>query len=499
VRLQVRTLAPLLGLGVLFAGTAAAAPEPSTRSYAVIVGSNTAPGTELAPLRYADDDAARYYELLSLTATRTELLTVLDAESQRLHPRVAAVARPPSRPELEAALERVFAALEADRRAGHRTSLYFVYVGHGSIGPDGEGAMHLLDGRFTRSDLHQRVLARSPATVNHVILDACHAYLMVARRGGEADAEAEAVARFLAREDLSAQPNTGILASTSRAAEVHEWSRFGAGVFSHEVRSALAGAADADLDGRVGYEEVGAFVSAANARVRDPRARLDVYVRPPALDRSTPLYDRRGLGAPTLSIPAALAGRYHLLDARGVRYADLHLGPDQPATLVLVPDGETYYLRGASGERTIPLGAAGRVDAAGLTPAPLEVASRGAEADTFRRDLFALPFSRAYLEGYRASVPDATGAALVAPPVGASRRWVALGLGSAAVLAAALGLGFALDADARAAEYRSGLGGAVDLAALKSTSERHAAVATGAWVGAGVLASAALTTWLWPE
>jgi hypothetical protein len=51
----------------LAGGEAAAADEPGRALFALIIGVNASPSPELAPLRYADDDAARYLEL---TATR---------------------------------------------------------------------------------------------------------------------------------------------------------------------------------------------------------------------------------------------------------------------------------------------------------------------------------------------------------------------------------------------------------------------------------------------
>lgn len=265
-------------------GDGSLVPDAASHAYAIIVANNLSADGTLERLRYADDDGARYHELFSLVTTRTEILSVLDPETQRVHPGVARVARAPTRRELDAVIVSVFADIERDNAAGIRTSLYFVFVGHGSIGDNGEGTVHLVDGRFSRSDLFQRVIAPSPARVNHVIIDACNAFLMVARRGGQRSKQAsidDAVQGFVGRESLDRYPNTGVLLSTSQAAEVHEWSRFSAGIFSHEVRSALAGGADVDGDGEVTYDEARAFISAANAKVSDPRARLTAYAAAP--------------------------------------------------------------------------------------------------------------------------------------------------------------------------------------------------------------------------
>ena len=71
---------------------------------------------------------------------------------------------------------------------------------------------------------------------------------------------------------LRPRENVGLLLSTSSARESHEWSGFESGVFSHEVRSGLYGAADADGDGRVSYAEIAAFPpkTAAGLACLDP-------------------------------------------------------------------------------------------------------------------------------------------------------------------------------------------------------------------------------------
>src|SRR5206468_464674 len=121
-----------------------------------------------------------------------------------------------------------FSEARRDAEAGRRVVFYFIFSGHGDVSADGIGYVHLLDGPWTRSDLFEEVLARSPAAVNHVIIDACNAYYLVARRGGQAAPAGDnslLVRDFLNREHLAAFPNTGVLLSTSRAAEVHEWGR----------------------------------------------------------------------------------------------------------------------------------------------------------------------------------------------------------------------------------------------------------------------------------
>lgn len=473
-----------------------------TKAYAVIVANNQASDGSLAPLNFADDDGARYFELFSTIAARVELLSVLDAETQGRHPAVAKRARPPSREELLSVLRSVYAEIAEDKKAGIRSVFYFIYAGHGSVGAGGQGEMHLLDGRFTRAQLFQEVVAPSPAAINHLIIDACNAYLLVAKRGGSAPSPSEAdaaVKSFLSKENLDRYPNTGVLVSTSKAAEVHEWRRFSAGIFSHEVRSGLSGAADVDRDGVVGYDEIRAFIAAANGKIPDAQARLEVHARPPAIHLAEPLFDRHlAKGAPVAQIPPGRWGRAYLEDQRGVRYADFNLASDGPIEITLVP-AEAYFLRSEQREVKIPLGASARIDVGALHPEPIVLASRGSEDVTYQQFLFAVPFGQAYFEGYRASVPADAGAELIAPEVegGLSPlKVVAIGSGAAGLVAAAVGVGFGVASSQDAADYRSGIGSGAELDALKAGASDKATTANVLYgVGAGLVITG-VVTWL---
>lgn len=485
---------------------AGAAEGGPVAAYAVIVANNRGEPA-MPPLHFADDDGARYRELFSLIARRVELLTVLDRDTQALFPDAARLSLPPDRRTLLETLDAVFADIERDRKAGLRTVFYFVYAGHGSVGDDGEGAMHLLDGRFTRADLFHHVIARSPARVNHVIIDACNAYLMVARRGaaGAAPSEAaisDAIRGFLDKEGLDRYPNTGVLLSTSRAADVHEWARFSSGIFSHEVRSALAGAADVTGDGLVGYDEVLAFLGAANGHVNDPRARLHAYAAPPAMHRAEPLFDLHlARKAPTVHIPGTLSGHRFLEDARGVRYADMNIGRDGGVTVTLVPSS-MYFLRSDREEIRIPVEVMPRAEAAELTREPFELARRGSEALTFQRDLFDIPFGRAYFDGFSQSKNEDPPAALVLP-VGREgmsvKRKLAIGAAAGAVGVAALGVVFGARASARAADYRAAVGSNSDVAGIAQDASTAATAANVLYVSGAALATIAAALWLWPE
>jgi hypothetical protein len=390
----------------LLVGTAAsAAPEQTT--YALILANNASIDPKQAPLRYADDDGARYYELFAPRARETVLLSVLDAETQSLHPGLASKTRPPTRAALQEALGRLNALMAEDRARGAQPVLYFVFTGHGKRGPAGEGTVSLLDGAFTRTDLYEKVVAPSRASFLHLIVDACDSYFLVNSRGAlpVAPARVEAVKSLLATRELARYPHVGAVLSTTREQESHEWSAIRSGVFSHQVRSALAGAADVNADGRVEYSELQAFVAAANQGVEDVRGRLEVSIQPPALDRATPLVDLGGeprLGF--LLLPTGLEGRLWVEDARGLRVTELHKARERSVVLGL-PLGRGYHLRASGREAPFQLSRAGAVvDATGLSWRENAFASRGAVEDAFRDRLFSVPFGPPFYNGYMASL-----------------------------------------------------------------------------------------------
>jgi hypothetical protein len=386
-------------------------------AYAVIVANNLSVDPGVAPLRYADDDAARYFEMFSPWVREARLLAVLDDETQRLHRQLAMHAQPPTRTELVRAVSEIADRMKADRAAGSEPTLYFVYVGHGNVGANGEGYVSLLDGRFTRGDLFRTVIAASPAAFIHVIIDACQSYFMINARGElpAGESYAAAVKAYLGESDLARYPNVGVVVSTARESESHEWSGFGAGVFSHELRSALLGAADVNGDGRVEYSELKAFVAAANLHVDDPRARLDVFARAPALDRSRPLIDLTNRGFPRfVFLPASLSGRFWIEDVRGVRLADFNKAPGG-SMVVALPLPVVYFLRSAGSEARIEPSGPRLIDASGLAWGRQALAARGALQTSFQRFLFDSPYGDAFYRAYAASTGDLPVAPAVQP------------------------------------------------------------------------------------
>ncbi len=428
-RSQTLTAASLLFVvGVAGVQPAHASVKADNRVYVLIVANNQSLDKGVKPLRYADDDAVRYYELFSLVSQRVALFTVLDDKTARLHPNLSDKGRPPVANEIFATLKRWNAEMATRKAAGKRSELVFVYAGHGDVDSSGEGYVTLQKTKLRRRDLYQRVLAPSKADFVHLIIDACKSYFLVNRRGKEGEGKQDSkgwkndkatdthdaeISAFLKREELSSYPNAGVILATSGDQSTHEWTRYHGGILSHELRSALAGAADINGDGRVEYSEIHAFIAAANARVRHPEARLNIFAKPPAANRHRPLFDlRQAQRARLLRFDRRLAGRFHLEDDRGVRVADLHKAPGMRFDLA-VDRRRAYFIRRDKGEARVLPGPK-RVRIAQLTFGASKLAVRAGSLDrTFRRDLYRVAYSRGFYDGFCAQtghVPVSGGA-----------------------------------------------------------------------------------------
>jgi len=393
--------------------TAHAAPtEP--RRFALVVGSNHTLDPEQAALRFADDDAARMTELLTEADVDTELVTHLDRDSQAMFPALVARAHRPDGAGLDAAFAALRERMQAAKAEGAAVELLVYYSGHGDVGPDGQGYLTLDGDKLTRARLFGELLSRSPADHNHIVIDACKSEQFVLSRGGgkqwksdRADVDlGRSVQQYLDKHHLGAFPNTGVVLAHSADQETHEWDRYRGGIFTHELLSGLRGGADLNGDGRIEYSELGAFVSAANHGVEDPRARLEVVVRPPADDERRPLLAHGELADKRLLVFGP-GDRHHytLEDARGVRLADLRRSGEQPGYLRL-PAGAVFVGRSTDAEdrEEAQLGAdSPKLQFAHLLAyAPAQSAARGSLDQAFRRGLFSTPFGPGYYDGYTA-------------------------------------------------------------------------------------------------
>jgi hypothetical protein len=366
--------------------------------FALVIGHNSSDDPDLPELRYADDDALRYYELLSTLSERTELLATLDDETQALAGDRRTKA--PTRAMVLETMARLQDDMDAVLARGDRPILYFFYSGHGNYDAEGRGYIHLADGRFTTRDLFHRVLEPTKAHPVVLLIDACNAALLVNSRG----ASGSKPQRRAATEStyrLENYPNIGVILASSTIAETHEWGRYLAGIFSHEVRSALVGAADLDDDQRVTFAELAAFVVGANAKVTNPNVRIQPYIRPPLSDPNMAVTELDA-ASNRVRIDRRVTGKTHLVDGDLVRYADFNVTFEARDGFWLVLTRPTeFVVVHDNAEWIIPANATGDIRMDGLATRPRTVLSaRGAGSAYFDRTLFHEPFGKESAERY---------------------------------------------------------------------------------------------------
>lgn len=390
-------------------------------SYAVVIGNNAPPadasGAGLAKLRYADDDAVRYYRLLSQFATTT-LLSTLDDPTQKRYPKLAALARVPTLDVLRQVFAGIAGDMRRDRQAGDEPVLYFVFSGHGAIAESGDAFLVLGDGRLTQQVLFDELLASLPSPRTHVIVDACHAGGVVGVRGGSFfDKQADGkVAQATEGETLAITrgsvlerfPNVGVITATTLGNETHEWSAIEAGVFSYEVLSGLTGAADVNGDHSVEYSELQAFIASANRTIANPRAVPMVVSEPPRVDRRATLVRLQDLKQSYLLVGDLGAWGHFTVELEdGQRVLDAHVSREHQAAIAL-PSGAAVFVRTPHGEAR--LASHGKpVAAADVKLAPATVAARGGIDADYRDNLFAAAYGPTYYRGF----VDSTGGVTV--------------------------------------------------------------------------------------
>jgi hypothetical protein len=268
------------------------------------------------------------------------------------------------------------------------------------------------------------VLASLPARYVHLLVDACHAEAVVRPRGADLPSvpvETDEARSALERGTLARFPHAGAILAATRAQEAHEWDRLQHGVFTYELLSALRGGADVNLDGRVEYSEVFAFVAAANHGVVNPRAALDVRVYPPALNPGAQLVDLRTAGgAPRLEGDGRGSVSLRIEDDLGRSVAAVHAEAGVRFNLAL-PSGRGFFVRAADGREAEFQPAAGeRVPFASLSWRAAGTRARGALDTALDRGLFLMPFGPAYYRGFVGARPELMAVAMSSAPEG---RW----------------------------------------------------------------------------
>jgi hypothetical protein len=329
----VATMVSVTTLGLLTQPARAQGPRTLPEVFALVVTNNRSGSVERPDLQYADDDGARYYQMfLSIApAQRVHLLTRFDRATEALYPSLASSAQPPRLASVRSALADIERGVAEARRNGRRTQFYFVFAGHGDV--DGSsGYLDLEDGRIDSNFLEYEVVQRVAADTQHIVLDSCNSFFVVNPRkpGGRRFATPRDMALGFARR----HPSVGLFLSTNSEAEVYEWSELESGIFSHEVRSGLSGAADADGDGQITYTELAGFVDRANMRLPRENLRPRIFFRGPSGDGAAALFDLAPAEGRRLALGEG-ERRLWIRGAAGQRLIDLH--KEQVPMTVLIP------------------------------------------------------------------------------------------------------------------------------------------------------------------
>ncbi len=367
-----------LALASVNASALAAPPGPApikggtqaVQRFAVVIGNNSPFGAPRGMLRYADDDAAATHRLLLEAGVDSALLTRLDADSTRIVNTVPTAT--PNKQEVQQVFAKLSEKIRQANAAGVKTELLLFYSGHGDV-EHGEGFVALEDARLTRSELFD-FLAQSAAGRNHVFIDACKSYFLVFDRGPGGE-RAEFTGALVPQRIPAHLANTGFVLSTSSDRDSHEWERYQGGILSHQLRSALRGAADTNHDGHISYAELGAFLTVANQHIDNPRFRPDFMVRPPSDDLAQSILTWNG--------PHSLLfghndwGHFYIEGRKGERLLDAHPHKDQALQLWL-PAERPLFIRKDDETHEYVVATSDSVEVEALVPSRVELASRGA-------------------------------------------------------------------------------------------------------------------------
>jgi hypothetical protein len=276
---------------------AAAQAHAETRRMAVVIGSNRGDSSH-APLRFAEQDAAK------LASVLTELGGVAAADVLLL--------RGPSVADVRTGLDDVTRRI-AGWHAEHRGQvvLVFYFSGHS------DGAMLELAGQGLPFAEVRRRLTATGADVRLVILDSCRSGALLALKGGTLGQPFD-----IRLADELASTGEAMIASSASDEAALESSEIEASFFSHHLISGLRGAADSSGDGVVTLAEAYQYAFA-----RTLRTTAETTVGP-----QHPAYDYR------------LAGRGDLVLTRLLRPSSVLSLPDGFERVLLVSTGREQVL-----------------------------------------------------------------------------------------------------------------------------------------------------------
>lgn len=372
--------------------------------FALAVGNNRSLNQLRPDLRYADDDAVKYGQVLRAfsQAPDVEVLTRPDAETLATLQPASLITGLPLKSDLFAAAQRLRSRVQAARSSGARTVFYFLFAGHGDQ-RGGKGYLELEDDRLGREDL-LRLVETVGADRTHIVLDSCNSFFIIhpRRPGGKV----WATVRDVGDDFAVAGSEIGIFLSTSAEAQVFEWSQLQSGVFSHAVRSGMLGIADANRDGRITYDELEGFVAIAAGDVSNSLYRPQLYVKPASSDGV--FLDVAAPDRPAVEL-AGFENRVTLRDDHGVRWADAYPEADYTPELILPMDQGGSIVAElatpAAGRRLLYERAVERAER--LTPALMAAATESPRgSDALFGQVFARPFGPRALAEHKRQLDD---------------------------------------------------------------------------------------------
>ncbi len=412
-------------------GTAGAAP------YVIAIGVNDPGRDRVAPLQFADDDAAEAVALFGARAKATYLHTILDRDSRERHQALAPAARPLTLQAVRDSVADLRSRIDADVGRGESPQVIVWLAGHGVYDDDGHISVPLnRDERLTATSLTDILiepLARAHRI--HLVLDTCFAGGLLGSRAQTESVPPAEVERAFAAISPRRFDNVGVFLGSTASTRSFEWTEISSGVFSAVLRAGMRGAADADGGGTVRYSELSAFATAAAEGVRVPEARPRVRALSPRLEGDAPIAQKDWLGdTATLRGDFASLGTVHILDDTGRWLLASHFEPGFVPELWL-PKDRALFLRARGQDHALVVEAGG---AFAIGPAaPHATGTRSLMSDALRTGLFSATFGPTYWRGYRAALT------VPAPPAvddaGTERgAFLAFGLAGAAGGAAAV-------------------------------------------------------------
>jgi hypothetical protein len=172
-------------------------------------------------------------------------------------------------------------------------------------------------------------------------------------------------------------------------------------VFSHEVRSALWGAADINGNSKVSYAEIGAFLTVANQTIPNVKYRPDFIIRPPGIPPGNLSHDliTWSSNASSLLLDDKTAGHLYIEAANGQRVMDINIQSKNPV-LVQLPKERPIFVRKNDNSSEYQINEINPARFSNLVPGLTNFVAKGARHLAFE-DIFRNAFSDQSVKKYR--------------------------------------------------------------------------------------------------